>query len=146
MKILHKACSGIEEVPFYFPRSSVKFQVHTGQKTLIFTQVLHFPTVTLVWLQWWLWNDAQSLTWYRRGSLLFLKVICQISRSQGKTISNFDCNWAFLDCNSSFDSPMALKSGTKLDMVWKSCPIVFLGNPSNFKVTRTAKPMIWIKF
>ena len=31
----------------------------------------------------WLLNDAQSLTQYRRGSLLFSKAIHQISRSHG---------------------------------------------------------------
>ena len=39
--------------------------------------------VTLVWIHWWIWNDAQSLKQHRRGALLFLKVIRQISRSHG---------------------------------------------------------------
>ena len=38
-------------------------------------------TVTQVWLHRWLWNDAQSLMWYRIGALSFSKVIHQISRS-----------------------------------------------------------------
>ena len=40
-----------------------------------------FRTVTPVWIHWWIWNDAQSLMWYRRGVILFFKVIHQISRS-----------------------------------------------------------------
>ena len=66
----------------------------------------------------------------------FLKVIHQISRSRGTKNRQF-CppNWAFLDCNSSFNSPMALKWCTKLSVVLKRCPIVFHGHLSNFKVT-----------
>ena len=61
--MMQKAWSSIEEVPYCFSRSSVKFQGHTGQK-----------------------------------------------------IADFDPNRAFLDCNSSFNSPMALKWCTKLDV------------------------------
>ena len=79
----HKAWSSIEEVPYCFSRSSVKFQGHIA-----------------------------------------LKII------------EFDPNWAFPDCNSSLNSPMAMKCCTKLETAKKRCPIVFQGHPSNFKVTR----------
>ena len=66
-----------------------------------------------------------------------------ISRSyikfQGYTalkIVEFDPNWAFLDCNPSLNSPMAMKCCTKLETAKERCPIVFQGHPSNFKVTR----------
>ena len=52
-----------------------------------------------------------------------------------KKIANFYPNWAFPDCNSSLNIPMALKCCTKLNVVQKRCPIVFQGHPSNFKVT-----------
>ena len=58
---------------------------------------------------------------------------------QGHTalkIVEFDPNWAFPDCNSSFNSPMAMKCCTKLETAKERCPIVFQGHPSNFKVTR----------
>ena len=57
---------------------------------------------------------------------------------QGHTalkIVDFDPNWAFPDCNSSFESPMATKWCTELEVALKRCPIVFQGHPSNFKVT-----------
>ena len=92
-EMIYKAWSMIGEVPYYFSRSSIKFQGHTGQK-----------------------------------------------------ITNFDSNWAFLDCNCSLNSPMGLKWRTKLDVVQKRCPIVFRGHPSNLKVTWTEKSMIWIQF
>ena len=58
---------------------------------------------------------------------------------QGHTalkIVEFHPNWAFPDCNSSFNSPMAMKCCTKLETAKERCPIVFQGHPSNFKVTR----------
>ena len=58
---------------------------------------------------------------------------------QGHTalkIVEFDPNWAFLDSNSSLNSPMAMKCCTKLETAKERCPIVFQGHPSNFKVTR----------
>ena len=81
--MLHKAWSSIEEVPYCFWRSSVKFQGHTA-----------------------------------------LKII------------KFDPNWVFPDCNSSLNSPMAMKCCTKLETAKDRCPIVFQCHPSNFKVTR----------
>ena len=37
----------------------------------------------------------------------------------------FDPNWAFQDCISSLESPMATKWCTKLEVALKRCPIVF---------------------
>ena len=81
--MMHKAWSSIEEVPYCFSRSSVKFQGYTALK-----------------------------------------------------IVEFDPNWAFPDCNSSLNSPMAMKCCTKLETAKERCPIGFQGHPSNFKVTR----------
>ena len=81
--MMHKAWSSIEEVPYCFSRSSVKFQGHIALK-----------------------------------------------------IVEFDSNWAFPDCNSSLNSPMAMKCCTKLETAKKRCPIVLQGNPSDFKVTQ----------
>ena len=54
-------------------------------------------------------------------------------------IVEFDPDWAFPDCNSSLNTPMAKKWCTKLEVALKRCPIVFQGHPSNFKVTRLKK-------
>ena len=81
--MMHRAWSSIEEVPYCFSRSYVKFQGHTALK-----------------------------------------------------IVKFDPNWAFPDSNSSLNPPMAMKCCTKLETAKERCPIVFLGHPSNFKVTR----------
>ena len=42
-EIMHKAWSNIEEVPYCFPRSSIKFQGHTGQKIADFDPNWAFP-------------------------------------------------------------------------------------------------------
>ena len=60
-EIMHTAESSIEEVPYCFSRSSVKFQGHTALKTANFTQIGRFRTVTPDWIHKWLRNDAQSL-------------------------------------------------------------------------------------
>ena len=61
---------------------SSNFKVTRGKESPIFTRIERFRTVTQVWIHWWLWNDGQSLMWYRRCALLYFKVIHQISRSQ----------------------------------------------------------------
>ena len=57
---------------------------------------------------------------------------------QGHTalkVVEFDPKWAFPDCNSSLNSPMAMKCCIKLETAKERCPIVFQGHQSNFKVT-----------
>ena len=114
-EMMHKAWCCLEEVPYCFSRSYVKCQGHTAKKSSILTQIRRFQTVTPVWIHQWLWNDAQSLKQHRRGALLFFKVFRQISRTLGGKIVDFDPNWAFPDCNSSLNSPMAMKCYTKLE-------------------------------
>ena len=75
----------------------------------ILSQFGHFRTVTLVWIHIWLRNNAQSLKWYRKCALLYFKVICQISRSQGLKNRWFDPNKVFPDCKSSLNLQMAMK-------------------------------------
>ena len=87
--MMHRVWSSIEEVPYCFSRSYIKFQGHTALK-----------------------------------------------------IVEFDPNWAFPDCNSSLNSPMAMKCCTKLETAKERCPIVFQGHPSNFKVTRDKTSLI----
>ena len=57
----------------------------------------------------------------------------------GQKIANFDPNWAFADCNSSLNSPMAMKWCTELEIAQKRFPVVFQDYPSYFKVTRGKK-------
>ena len=76
------------------------------------------------------WNSIGEVPYcFSRSSVKF----------QGHTvqkIGDFDPNWAFVDCNSSLNSPMAMKCSTKLEAAKARCLIVFQGHVSNFKVTR----------
>ena len=85
---LHAKCQG--------QRSKVRV-------TEVKKQLSHFWDVTLVWINIWQWNDAQSLMWHTRGVLFFFKVIHHISRSHGTNNHNFDLNKVFPDCNSMFE-------------------------------------------
>ena len=85
--MMHKAWSSIEEVPYCFSRSSVKFQGHMA-----------------------------------------LKII------------EFDPNWAFPDCNSNLNSPMATQMMHKAWSSIKEVPYCFLqSHTSNCKVTKLKK-------
>ena len=72
----------------------------------------------------------------RRGALWFWRSSVKFQGYTEQKIADFDPNWAFPDCNLSFNLPMALKWCIKLNIAEKRCPIVFQGHPSNFKVTR----------
>ena len=87
--MMHKAWSSIEEVPYCFSRSSVKFQGHTALK-----------------------------------------------------IVEFDPDWAFPDCNSSLNSPMAKKWCTKLEIALKRCPIVFSCDQAALWMVQSVRPSV----
>ena len=63
-----------------FSRSSFKIsRSNMTRRSPILTRIERFPTATQFWIHRWLWNDAQNL-WYKRGAILFFKVIRLISR------------------------------------------------------------------
>ena len=175
--MMHKAWSSIEEVPYCFSRSSVKFQGQTALKIVEFDPKWAFPDCNSSL------NSPMAMKCYtkletakERCPIVFQgrpsnfkvtrdktsPILTQIggfrtigqsqlsnpsdlpcSRSsvkfQGHTalkIVEYDPNWAFPDCNSSLESPMATKWCTKLEVALKRFPIVFQGHSSNFKVTR----------
>ena len=82
--------------------------------TEVTTQLNRFRTVTPVWIHIWWWNDTYSLMLLRRGALFFLKSSVKFQGHTALKIVEFDPDWAFPDCNSSLNSPMAMKCCTKL--------------------------------
>ena len=135
--MLHKAWSGIEEVPYCFSRSYIKLQGHTALKIVDFDPNWAFPDCISSL------ESPMATKWCTKLEVALKRCPIFFSRSsvkfQGHTalkIVEFDPNWAFPDCNSSLNSPMAMKSCTKLETAKDRCPIVFQGHPSNFKVTR----------
>ena len=84
--------------------------------TEVTTQLNRFRTVTPVWIQIWWWNDAYSFMLLRRGFLLFFRSSVKLQGHTAQKIVEFDPDWAFPDCNSSLNSPMAKKWCTKLEV------------------------------
>ena len=81
-------------------KNDVHAKVQRGERSRslkskqILSQLWNFWTVTQFWIHMWLQNDWQSLKWYRRGYLLFCKVIHPISRSHGpKKMLIGTCFW-----------------------------------------------------
>ena len=69
----------------------------------------------------------------------FSRSYVELQGHMAKKIVYFDRNWVLPDCNSSLNSPMAMKWCAKLEVAKKRCPIVFQGHPSNFRVTQLKK-------
>ena len=76
----------------------------------------------------------------KRCPIVF-KVISQISRSHSSKNCRIWPNWAFWDCNSSLNSPMATKWYTKLEVASKRCPIFFARSSVKFQ-DHTALKMV----
>ena len=104
--------------------------------TEVTTQLNRFWTVTPVWIYIWWWNDDIAWCCLEKVPYCFSRSSVKFQDHTALKIVEFDPDWAFPDCNSSFNSPMAKKLCTKLEVALKRCPIVFQGHPSNFEVTR----------
>ena len=111
--------------------------------TKVTTQLNCFRTVTPVWFHIWWWNDAYSLVLLRRGAHCYSRSSVKFQGHTALKIVEFDPDWAFPECNSSLNSPMATKWCTKLEVAEKRCPIVFQGHTSNLKVTRLKQSLIF---
>ena len=121
MKCCTKLETAKERCPIVFQGHPSNFKV-TRYKTSILTQIGRFRTIGRSQLS----NPSDlpcSRSYVKLQGHAALKII------------DFDPNWAFPDCNSSLESPMATKWCTKLEVALKRCPLVFQGHPSNFKVT-----------
>ena len=106
--MLHKAWNSKGEMPYCFPKSSIKFQGHTDKTSPILTQIGRFWTICRSQL-----SNPSDLPCSRSYIEL-----------QGHTalkIVDFDPNWTFPDCISSLKSPMATKWCTKFEIALKRC-------------------------
>ena len=56
------------------------------------------------------WSRIEEVPYY------FSRFSVKFQGHKGKNISDFEPNWAFPDCQSSLNSPMALKWFTKLEV------------------------------
>ena len=154
--MMHKAWSSIEEVPYCFSMSSVKFQGHIALKIVEFTPNWAFPDCNSILNSLMAMKCCTKLeTAKKRCPIVFQghpsnfkvtrdktsPILTQIGRFRtigrsqlsnpsdlpclrssikfqghtAKKIIDFDQSWAFPDCNSSFNSLMAVKWYTKLE-------------------------------
>ena len=123
--MMHKAWSGIEEVPYCFSRSSIKFQGHTALKIVKFDPNWAFPDCNSSFNT--NGNEMMHKAWSRIEEVpyCFSRSYIKLQGHTALKIVEFDPNWAFPDCNVCLEWPMAMKCCTKLEVAWKWCPIVF---------------------
>ena len=95
-----KWCTNLDDAQkmchIVFQGHASSFKVMRLKKSSIWTQIGRFWTVTPFWINWWIWNDAQSLTLYRRRALSLFEVIHQISSSHGLKNCQFESNSGLL--------------------------------------------------
>ena len=120
--MMHKAWSSIERCPIVFQGHTSNFKVTRDKTSPILTQI-GLP-------------DYRPVAAFKSPDLPCSKSKVKFQDHTAVKNVEFDPNWAFPDCNSSLNSPMAMKWCTKLETAKERCPIVFQGHPSNFKVTR----------
>ena len=92
-EMMHKAWSSIEEVPYCFSRSSVKFEGHMALKIVEFDPNWAFPD----------WNSslnspmAMKCCTKLEAAKERYPIVFQFQGHSGQNITNFDPNWAFPD-------------------------------------------------
>ena len=123
----------LEEVPYCFSRSSVKFQGHTALKIVEFDLDCVFLDCNSSL------NSPMAKKWCTKLEVALKRCPIVFQGHTALKIVEFHPNWPFPDSNSSLDTPMATKWCTKFEVALKRCPIVYQGHPSNFKVTRLKK-------
>ena len=123
MKCCTKLETAKERCPIVFQGHPSNFKVTRDKTSPILTQIGRFWTIGRSQL-----SNPSDLPCFSRSCI-------KLQGHAALKIVDFNPNWAFPDCNSSLESPMATKWCTKLEVAWKRCPIVFEGHLSNFKVT-----------
>ena len=112
----HSLMNCLREVPYCLSRSSVKFQGHTALKIIKFDPYWAFP-------DWYSsLNSPMGTKCFtklevaqKRCPIIFQGHPLNFKVTRLKKIVDFDQNWVFPDCNSSWNSLMAVKWCTKLE-------------------------------
>ena len=144
--MMHKAWRSIEEVPYCFSRSLIKFHGHTGGKIddFLIQFEITWPVAAIKSLRFALfdyvhiivssWNFQELLPMTKSTSMQKVKVRGQRSRSQRST-PNLAVSGPYLQFEFRYDDEM-------MHRAWW-CPIFFQGHLSNFKVTWLKKVSIF---
>ena len=143
---MQKAWCCLGKVAFCLSRSSVKYQCHTVNTIVYFDLNWAFLDCNSNL------NSPMALKWctrlvklYRRGSLLFIKVIYQMSRSHRTTKSPI-----FFTQIERLQTPVWIHRWIWNDvqswLEYRRGALCFLCHPSNLKVARAEKSTILIQF
>ena len=92
--MMHKAWSSIEEVPYWFSRSSIKLQGHT--KLPVLSCFERFRTVTTVWIHRWIWMMHRAWCSIEVVPCYCLRLCIKFQGHTGCTIYDFDPIWVRL--------------------------------------------------
>ena len=84
--------------------------------TEVTTQLNRFRTVTPVWMHIWWWMMHIASCCLEEVPYCFSRSSVKFQGHTALKIIEFDLDWAFPDCNSSLNSPMATKWCTKLEV------------------------------
>ena len=116
-EVIHEALCSLGKVPYWFSRSSIKFQGHIAKKFVDFDPNWVFPhcNSSLNSLMAMEWSTMLEATW-KMCLIVFQGCQSNFKVTRDKKMTNFDLNGAHLDCNSNLNSPMALKQCTKLEV------------------------------
>ena len=122
---MHIAWRNIDEVPYCFSMSCIKFEGHRGKILSMLTKIyLVFPDCisslnSPVAMEWCTKLDVE----HERCHILFRGHPWNVQVTLLKMV-NFERNWAFLDSDFSLNSQMATIWCTKLKVTWGKCPFV----------------------
>ena len=98
----------LKRCPIVFQGHPSNFKVTRYKKLPILIQIVYFRTVTPVYIHPWLWNDAQSLMWNRRGVLLFPSSSIKFQGNTGWKMDDLDQIWARILGRSQLSNPSDL--------------------------------------
>ena len=87
-----------------------------SKKASNLTQIGRFRTLTPVWIHQWLRNLHKAWSCIVEVPYCFSRSYVKFQGHTALKSVKFDPDWAFPDCNSSLNSPMATKWCTKLEV------------------------------
>ena len=104
--MMHKAWCGIERVPYCFPRSSIKFQGHTGKKIADFDPNWEFPDCKLQF-QFTDWFEMIHKAWcsIEEVPYYFSRSYIKFQGHTGWKMEDLDQIWARLLGRSQLSNP-----------------------------------------
>ena len=111
--------------PIVYEGHPSNFKVTRDKKSPIFTRIESFRTVTSVWTDGYemmhkAWSNIKEVPY------CFPMSFVKFQGHTAQKIADSDPNWAFPNCDFSWNSPTALKWCTTFNVASMRCPIFFM--------------------